>query len=225
MCEPINHENEIIYYFHDLRNKMSQAKSCMYVAMDDHESLRENEWLNLCTEAIDLGTEILNDGLNSFTSSHISNAIHHEHVRIELQDFISAWIKEPYKLSQAKADIKFVLTSNLLDVPKFVELHPQKLYRLRDNIVDNAIEAEASKITINIDMKDDYFVITCIDNGNGMSQDQIDQILLNKYKKDNLHGIGTQYLLNTVKTHRSVVTIDSHLGEGTTLRFLCPYVD
>lgn len=218
-------ENEIIYYFHDLRNKMSQAKSCMYVAMDDHEDLKENQWLNLCTEAIDRGTKILNDGLHTFTSDRMSATLNQELIRVELQEFTSALIQQPYNHGHAQCSLEFTIEYRPSDIPKFININPQKLYRLRDNIVDNAIEAGATSIHTTIQMKDNYFIITCVDNGKGMTQDQIDEILVNKYSKNPLHGFGTQYLLDTIKAHNSSITITSELNKSTTLRIVCPYAD
>ncbi|MCJ8347033.1 hypothetical protein MJH12_15935, partial [bacterium] len=118
-------EKEIIFYFHDLRNKMSQAKSCIYVAMDDEETLKENEWLTLCSDAIDRSTQLLDDGLKSFDLNPNTTCAPDDYVRVEVQEFIQHSIKEPINDPENKGDIEVKISFQLFSTPKYMLIDPK----------------------------------------------------------------------------------------------------
>lgn len=94
---------------------------------------------------------------------------------------------------------------------------------VRENIINNAIKAGATKLDVQYEMKEYCFVITFHDNGSGMTQEDIDKLMLKKHGDGIIHGLGTKSILNTVGEHGFFVTYSSEKGHGTTIRILCPY--
>jgi hypothetical protein len=90
------------------------------------------------------------------------------------------------------------------------------------DIVQNAVEAGASKIQIRIDedLKADGLLIEVGDNGRGLSEDQTAKILDPFYttRKTRHIGLGLPLLLEASRRCEGNLEIHSKLGMGTTIR-------
>jgi anti-sigma regulatory factor (Ser/Thr protein kinase) len=90
------------------------------------------------------------------------------------------------------------------------------------DLVQNSIEAGASKIEIKIDedFKRDILLIEVSDNGRGMSEEQITEVLDPFYttRKTRHIGLGLPLLLEACRRCDGNLEIHSHPGKGTTIQ-------
>lgn len=90
------------------------------------------------------------------------------------------------------------------------------------DLVQNSIEADASKIEIKIDedFKRDVLIMEVRDNGRGMSEEQIAQVLDPFYttRKTRHIGLGLPLLLEACRRCDGNLEIHSQPGTGTTIQ-------
>ena len=90
------------------------------------------------------------------------------------------------------------------------------------DLVQNSIEAGAAKIEIKIDedFKTDVLAMEVSDNGRGMSEEQIAQVLDPFYttRKTRHIGLGLPLLLEACRRCEGNLEIHSHPGKGTTIK-------
>ncbi|MFI3291320.1 MAG: ATP-binding protein [Opitutales bacterium] len=94
------------------------------------------------------------------------------------------------------------------------------LQQLYFNIIKNAIEAIGSKgnIDIKITSDDEFLNLAFIDNGCGMSQENISRIFEPYYtNKEEGNGLGMMLIENIVKSHNGKIALESQEGIGTML--------
>lgn len=210
------------FIIHDLRNRMFQVKSCLDIATELHPDLTDNIWLERSNEASNRAHELLGELLSINKLAEVIEG-ESDKVNWNLREYIETNAKPDLEALQNQYPIKIDVICHFHDEEKYVCLNDLTIKRIKDNVVDNAINADSKKLVVDYDMKDDYYIVSFTDNGCGMSAKQLDTLLLKQFNKDDVHGLGTQFIIATAKDHNFVLTYHSELGLGTTVRFLCPY--
>ena len=98
------------------------------------------------------------------------------------------------------------------------------------NILDNAQKySENPIIQLVAFLKKKQLIISISDNGIGINKKDKHLIFKKYYRVSNgdLHkvkgyGLGLSYVKEVIKKHKAKITIDSNIGEGTTVRFYIP---
>ena len=91
------------------------------------------------------------------------------------------------------------------------------------DLVQNAIEADATEITLNIEETENNLSVVIADNGKGMSAETLEKAK-DPFWSDGKHrhrrvGLGLPFLLQTAEMTGGTATIDTEEGIGTTVRF------
>ncbi|MGO2546208.1 sensor histidine kinase [Mammaliicoccus vitulinus] len=103
------------------------------------------------------------------------------------------------------------------------------LYQAFYNILNNAIKysPEYSMIQINVSKQDGFVNVSFIDEGYGMSQEQLSQIRDRFYKGDQSHnvhvdsnGLGLSIVDSIIEHHNAQIFFESELDEGTKVTIL-----
>ncbi|GAB5488856.1 MAG: hypothetical protein Pars2KO_24260 [Parasphingorhabdus sp.] len=96
------------------------------------------------------------------------------------------------------------------------------LQRILSNLVENALKAAKTSISVNANRSSSNWIIEVADDGNGIAKDDIDQIFESYISLDNRdsvdhggYGLGLYVVKNFTKLLGGVVTVDSTVGEGT----------
>ena len=212
------------YIIHDLRNRIFQAKSCLDIATELNPELAENVWLERSNAASLRAHQLLNELLSSrnFINKQAPDS---DKAIWNLAEYIETRAKPDFESLQKQYSIAIDVQCHFSDETKYVSLNDLTIKRIKDNVVDNAINAGSTKLVVEYLMKDSYYSVSFSDNGKGMSSEQLDNLLLKQYQKGDIHGLGSQFLTATAKEHNFVLTYHSTLNEGTTVRFLCPYAN
>lgn len=116
-------------------------------------------------------------------------------------------------------------TYKTIDDERYLLVNPEILKHFRENIVTNAIKAHATQLDIDHEMKESCIIITYSDNGDGMTAEEVDKVMLTQHGDGVLHGIGTKNILKIAEDHGVSLTYASEPGKGTTIRAVIPYAE
>ncbi|WP_019157202.1 cell wall metabolism sensor histidine kinase WalK [Robertmurraya massiliosenegalensis] len=121
----------------------------------------------------------------------------------------------------------------LLKQPTFVEIDPDKLTQVLDNIISNAMKysPEGGKITFKMEEEHEQIVISVTDQGVGIPKDNLEKIFERFYRVDKARtrklggtGLGLAIAKEMVEAHGGKIWAKSVEGKGTTVSFSLPYV-
>jgi len=92
------------------------------------------------------------------------------------------------------------------------------------DLVQNSIEAGASQMTLEVSTGPEKVDVSVVDNGKGMDEITQQKAMEPFYSEAGKHdhrcvGLGLPLVLQTVEAAGGIVTIQSNLGRGTTVRF------
>lgn len=97
------------------------------------------------------------------------------------------------------------------------------------NLIDNAVKAEAKRISIGGEVREEQYLITIRDDGRGMPKEALSRIteafyMVDKSRSRAQHGAGLGLALvkRIVELHQATLTFDSKEGEGTTVCVTMP---
>jgi len=103
---------------------------------------------------------------------------------------------------------------------QFIYADKDHLYQCISNLVENSIKYSGKdvKIDITLDRKDNFVTISVLDNGYGISSDNLDRIFekferLKNIKKTPGYGIGLCYVKQIIEKHGGYVEVNSELGK------------
>jgi two-component system, OmpR family, sensor histidine kinase VicK len=130
-------------------------------------------------------------------------------------------------------DQKLSFERKLPDKPLLVEIDPDKLTQVIDNIISNAIKysPEGGKVTFKIKEQDDEVVLSISDQGVGIPKGNVEKIFGRFYRVDKARtrklggtGLGLAIAKEMVEAHEGRIWARSIEGKGTTIFFSLPYV-
>jgi signal transduction histidine kinase len=95
------------------------------------------------------------------------------------------------------------------------------------NLIINAVEATDSggaiKVSSSFKPGDDHVAVRIIDNGSGISSDDIDRLFDPFFTtKEEGTGLGLAITHGIIEQHNGTIDVDSRLGRGTTFQILLP---
>lgn len=108
---------------------------------------------------------------------------------------------------------------------------PDLLFRLCANLVNNAVKYShhGGIVTLSLSWVDDEVVLTCADDGLGISEEDQEHLFSEFFRSTNPEalvrpgtGLGLAIVARIVSRHSGRIEIDSKLGSGTTVRVTLP---
>ena len=119
---------------------------------------------------------------------------------------------------------------NYIDT-KYIYFDSDKIEKILYNLISNAIKYTPNNGTINVSVneKEGCLVVTVIDSGVGIAQEDINHVFENFYQAsaqgfDNTYGtgIGLHLTKEFVQLHGGEITLKSELGKGSVFEFTIP---
>jgi len=216
-------DDDAKYVLHDLRNKLFQASSCLDVAKFDNPILNDDIWIEKTSQALVRANELIEEMvIPEQNSNNQKGSGTHQYVW-QLQDYLEKHAIPDLKTLEKQHGLSVNIHLNLLEESKQVRLSDDKMRRIKENVIENAVSANANQLDVYYDMFATYYTVRFVDNGEGMDKETLDSLLLKQFDKDKLYGLGTKFIMTTAQEHNFVVTYHSVPGQGTTVRFLCRY--
>ncbi len=217
---------------HDLKNPMTAIRIGLQVLTNYSNKLTEKK-RNLLTESIDLASErfqvLLLDLLNW-------SKIHFATSEIQVEEFkLQPIIDKAFQLWERNAIYKKIKFCSNIPTDFVMAGDDIMVASIIRNTLNNAIKYSNFNGTIEIThdfiIKNDnkYLCISISDNGIGMSQETIDNILFTNIMKSSdgtikEHGTGVGLILckDFIKLHNGFLEIESEQGKGTKFSYYFP---
>ena len=122
-----------------------------------------------------------------------------------------------------------IIDNRLADNLPHIEADPTQLWRVFNNLIDNALKHNRDRICITIDaaVEKDWLYCTINDNGVGISAEQCDRLfkLYSRGKRSRYMpglGIGLYLSQQIIMAHGGEIGVVSNLGQGSTFWFTLP---
>lgn len=198
---------------HDIRSPLSAIR--MISAAPDLNTTDARELMNSAAIRID---EIAQDLVDTTKRNKISSL---DLETVELSQLLNSLVTT--KRLEFKNDSSVEVKLQALEGTNILA-NKKELNRVLSNLINNSVEAKQKKqiqIDVKIEKKNTDVFISVIDNGSGMPQSTIDDILKGSYQSTKTGGsglgLGLKHTLQVVQQMGGLVTISSQVGHGTTI--------
>lgn len=213
---------------HELRAPMAAVQSILQLVLDgytgeinsqqkklfERANLRIEQLLRLVKELLEL------EGSGSKIKLDFQTA--------NIRDILARTINE----LSPKADIKHIrLKLNILTNPINILCNVDSLYRVFENLVDNAIKytPHGGKVDVAVTESDSCVTVDIIDNGIGIPSDEIGKLFSEFFRATNAKetqidgtGLGLSIVKKIVDNHNGTINVSSVEGVGTTISVTLP---
>ncbi len=156
-------------------------------------------------------------------SSMISEILHERKLSVidvkEITDFLKTHLS--LEENQEKVKIK-LLTEKKIHANKYL------LSRALINIINNSLQAidpEIGLVQLNVDEENGMVLFSVMDNGRGISKENLEKIWELGYSSGKSTGLGLNFVKKVVNNHRGDIEIQSKPKQGTTVKIYLPKVD
>jgi NO-binding membrane sensor protein with MHYT domain len=208
---------------HELRNPLASIRNSMQLVRQQTEGKALN--VERALDRIDRNTErcasIIADLLNFARKKELERE----------PTVITTWLSETLDEHALPAQVRL---ERDLQAGDEIPIDRQKLRQIVVNLVDNAAQAmmdpqwqpaedQARRITVRTESADQGVRLSIIDNGPGMAEDVLARIFEPLFTtKTSGIGLGMPIVQQLVEMHYGTITVDSVVGQGTTIRIWLP---
>jgi two-component system, sporulation sensor kinase B len=199
---------------HEVRNPLTVVKGFLQI-MQKEDKNENFQYLPLVLSELGRAEAIITDYLN-FAKPQFE--------KIE-KVHLSEVIREVTYLLDAIATKEGVELESVFEEGIYIKTDRNQFKQALVNIVKNAIEATpvGGKVTVELKVQDGQYVITVIDTGKGMNEEQLSRIGTLFYTtKDKGTGLGTSVSIKIIQKMKGEISYSSELGKGTTVKIVLP---
>jgi signal transduction histidine kinase len=138
-------------------------------------------------------------------------------ISVDIISFIKEYIQELY-LSNNKMIDSDLKISNFIEMNNnfIIRIRPLEITTMIDNLIQNAEKANASKIEFKYKIDANKVHIQIIDNGNGITENNLEKIFEMGYTTTSGSGIGLYNTQSIVRRMNGSISVKSNSIEGTT---------
>lgn len=213
---------------HDLRGPINSITALVELADDERTSENERkEYMSLILEACNESQGIVRDLITIVRGESASQL---KLTTVSLNKFLERIQQDWSKLVKDKKNI--ILEKPETDIK--MSMDTEKMQRVFDNLVSNAVKFTKPGGTIKVQLKsdtDDIVRISISDNGIGIPPESI-PYLFDRFTKagrlglngEKSHGLGLNICKQIVERHKGRIKVESTVGEGTTFHITLPAI-
>lgn len=213
---------------HELRTPLTTMRSYL-------EALAEGAWqdphlapnfLNVTQTETERMIRLVNDLLKLSKMDSDETELNKE--MVEFNVFFNRII-DRFEMSKSQ-NVRFV--RKLPSESYFVEIDPDKLTQVLDNIISNALKysPEGGKVSFSMSEEEGLILIQISDEGMGIPKENVDRIFDRFYRVDRARsramggtGLGLAISKEMINAHGGVIWAESEYGKGTTIFFTLPF--
>ncbi|MGM9531473.1 ATP-binding protein [Intestinibacter sp.] len=213
---------------HDLRTPLTSIKGYVEGLIDGIAKTPEMKiryYRAIQTRANDM--EVLLNNLSDYT--HLESKSNNYYLeKVEINSYIKHLLKT-YEIDFKRENV--ILNTTYLSDKVYVNMDTQKISRAILNIISNSIKYKVREqvvITINIGIKDNYVKLTIADDGNGVKNEDLEQIFECFYRGDASRtkpgegsGLGLSITKKIVEMHNG--KIEAKNENGLSIAIYIPY--
>lgn len=189
---------------HEIRNSLTPVSSMAETLSDKANNDRDKMVLNVITERC--------QHLQNFVNRYAS--LSHQY-QLNCQ-----WLSVPYVVQSVAVlfdSIEIVMTGSANQIWADGEFLEQVLI----NLIKNSQEAKATKVTLNFDQQEQYYVIDVVDDGHGFSN--LENLFVPLYStKLQGQGIGLNFCRNMIEQHQGILELHNNEDKGVTVMMILP---
>jgi len=216
---------KVLFLNHDVNNQLGIALGYFELLLDKVSGLKNDPHASYILKSLlrtrDLSSEL---ALACMDDGDSRSMAENDLTVVSVQNQLLKNAIPSYQKMMGNCGIKVSIKTTVIDEEKFCYgIRPSTLERVRENIISNAINAGATELDIHLEMKEYCVVFNFKDNGKGMTQEELDKVILAQHGDGKIHGIGTRCIVEAAKEHGCAITYASGIGTGTTIRVLAPY--
>lgn len=209
---------------HELKTPLTSIKGWAYTLnADSSDKELVSDGLNIIENEADRLTGMVNDLLDF--SRLLNNKVTLLKTNFNLEDLLQGVINQ-FKPRSFNENKSLIFNCN---VSKSSFLGDEnKLRQVVINLMDNAFKftTENGHISLDLDRRDDNYIITITDDGEGMEEKDIPHIFEKFYRGQNKNshaGIGLAIVSEIVNLHNGRILVTSQKGKGSKFEIYLPY--
>ncbi len=202
---------------HEVRNPLNNITLSVEQMQHDIKDEQMNLYMNIIQRNSKRINDLISELLN--TSRPYENTLEKQTLQNILDDVIAASID---RLTLKRIKLQLSYPNNVQEI--MADRENLKLALL--NIVINAIEAmeeQKGLLSISLQNKENFVLLTISDNGAGISEENISRLFEPYFtQKRNGVGLGLTFTLNIFQAHKANIEVSSKPGKGTTFTIRFP---
>jgi len=201
---------------HEVRNPMTSIKGFMQLLKED-SNLNPNQkyYIQISLDELDRTEAIINEYLS------LARPVGHQNEPVNL----SNEIKSTIDLFTSFTNVHNIEIQSFIEDSLYTQGKRGEIKQVLLNIIKNGVEAMGSKgiLTIRAYNTKSIHVIEVIDNGVGMTQQQVKRIGTPFYStKDKGTGVGLSISYNIIRNMKGSIEVESELNRGTIFTIKLP---
>ncbi|MFS1511630.1 ATP-binding protein [Chengkuizengella sp. SCS-71B] len=204
---------------HEIRNPLTSIMGFTHLLKQKYtEDESEEKYMDIISEEL----TSLNEMVSQFVLMAKPSSPEFRLVNIQ------SLIQDTVKIMRSQAILKNIaIEEKLLDHEVNLLIDSAQIKQVFINLIQNAIEAMDRNGTIQIIVKQkkDFVIIDVVDEGKGISEKEMNQILNPFFStKDSGLGLGLSISYRILNNHNAKIDVSSKLGSGTTFTLRFPDV-
>lgn len=214
---------------HELRTPLTSMRSYLEALQDGalHDPVIGPKFLNVAQTETERMIRLVNDLLQLSKMDSKDYRLNLE--TIDVTKLLNSVI-DRYELVSNSEKIYF--RRNIIDQTIFATVDRDKIIRVLDNILSNAVKysPEGGKISIAVEEKERHLKISVSDEGVGIPTENISQVFERFYRVDKARsrrlggtGLGLAIAKQIIIAHGGSIELDSEWTVGTTITLTLPY--
>ncbi len=196
---------------HDIRSPLSALNMLLAVSSEMPEAHKD-----LMRASVARINKIADDLLLRSKGSPSAESIDSKRSE-SISDLLVDMINEKKLEMSSRSDLVIELESSekARDVRALVD--SSSLARVVSNVLNNAVEAEAKRITMKLDCPDEELILSVQDNGKGIPKPVLERLSKESFSfgKDGGHGLGLSSLKTFASDNDAKFNLTSEFGVGT----------
>lgn len=222
----LENKSDIAFINHDIKNYIGNSISILRMIKLENPDLVGGECVEIVIDGLYRAIELSNDIAYNIesTTENKKPASNSGMMTVNLNRHLDEKTKPIYEQLRKRTGLTINDTYEILEEDKFIFINHALIMSFRENIISNALKAGATRLDIHHEMKKHYGIATYKDNGKGMTQNELDKIILSLHGDGVICGLGTQSIFKVAEEIGFHVSYTSVEGEGTTIRIIYPYV-
>ncbi len=213
---------------HDIRTPLSviaTSKEVLERYFDRLDEEKRRHKLDLIDKQLHYVLQLLND-----LSMTVKGSLDHRIFKpepINLAALCQISITEIQETSGHRHHLSFVNNEHI----QTAQLDETLVTRILLNLLTNAVKfsPEGSEIRLDLRRREDWLVLSVIDQGMGISKDEQTRIFDPFYRSEKVSsisgvGLGLNIVKDCVERHQGTIGVTSELGQGTTFTVELPYI-
>jgi len=217
---------------HELRTPLTITKEGISLILDEITGKindQQRRYLNIARDNIDRLSRLINDLLDM--SKIEAGKIELKKSLVEITNFVKETCAR-WELEFKKKKQNFTLLKPGSKI--FIYLDQDKIERVLNNLISNAVKYSCGGCNIQVELKDekDFVEISVTDNGKGIAKEDLPKVFSKFYQFGRTEGpgekgtgLGLAITKELVEMHQGTIEVDSDLGKGSKFTFTLPKMD